>query len=83
MYSSNRVRIREITLDPGGETTLERRPSTVKYYFAVSGRCTLYTGEKSEHSFIIDDVRKVPNRVWHCLKNTGKEKATVVEVMYE
>lgn len=79
---TDRAKIKTITLDPGESTTLERRPDASKYYFVLSGRCTLYMGENKQHSFILTTNMQVPYRVWHCLENTSQEVTEVLEVVY-
>jgi mannose-6-phosphate isomerase-like protein (cupin superfamily) len=79
---TDRVKVKKITLDPGESTTLERRPDAAKYYFVVSGRCTLYMGENKQHSFALTTNMQVPYRVWHYLENTSQEVTEVLEVIY-
>ena len=81
------IRVKELTVEPGRNLSMQRHGQRNEFWFVAQGRATVYTldvstdlelvGEFHEHQHVWIDQRQ-----WHQLANQGTEPLRIIEIQY-
>jgi cytidyltransferase-like protein len=84
---NKRVKLKELTVDPGKTLSMQRHEDRGEVWFVSEGEATLYTLNRSSdaelHGRYTSNQMLVINRQeWHQLANEGTEPLRVIEIQY-
>jgi cytidyltransferase-like protein len=84
---NKRVKLKELTVDPGKTLSMQRHEDRGEVWFVSEGEATLYTVNKSSDAelhgrYPQNQMIVINRREWHQLANEGTEPLKVIEIQY-
>jgi D-beta-D-heptose 7-phosphate kinase/D-beta-D-heptose 1-phosphate adenosyltransferase len=84
---NKRVKLKELTVDPGKTLSMQRHEDRGELWFVSEGEATLYTINKSSDAelhgrYPQNQMIVINRREWHQLANEGTEPLKVIEIQY-
>ena len=84
----NRVKVKELTVDPGKTLSMQRHKDRAEHWFVAKGTATVYTIDTQSTDYELHGTYKeqeslhIDNMQWHMLANETDKPLQVVEIQY-
>lgn len=84
----NRVKVKELTVDPGKTLSMQRHKERAEHWFVAKGIATVYTIDTQSTDYELRGVYQehqslhIDNMEWHMLANETDKPLQVVEIQY-
>ena len=84
----NKVKVKELTVDPGKTLSMQRHKDRAEHWFVAKGTATVYTIDTQSTDYELHGVYKeheslhIDNMEWHMLANETDIPLQVVEIQY-
>jgi D-beta-D-heptose 7-phosphate kinase/D-beta-D-heptose 1-phosphate adenosyltransferase len=84
----NKVKVKELTVDPGKTLSMQRHKDRAEHWFVAKGMATVYTIDTQTTDYELQGVYKehqslhIDNMQWHMLANETDQPLQVVEIQY-
>jgi len=84
----NRVKVKELTVDPGKTLSMQRHKDRAEHWFVAKGTATVYTIDTQSTDYDLHGTYKeheslhIDNMQWHMLANETDKPLQVVEIQY-
>ncbi len=84
---NDRVKLKELTVDPGKYLSMQRHSDRSEFWFVSEGEATLYTINKSTDAELVGRYTEhehmwIPKTSWHQLANESKLPLKVIEIQF-
>jgi len=84
---ANEVKVKELTVAPGQNLSMQRHNDRAEHWFVAQGTATVYTVNQKTDAELLGVFEKfkhihIKNNEWHQLCNEGTEELRVVEIQY-
>ncbi len=84
---NERVKLKELTVDPGKYLSMQRHSDRSEFWFVSEGEATLYTINKSTDAELVGRYAEhehmwIPKTSWHQLANESKLPLKVIEIQF-
>ena len=85
--NSSEVKLKELTVEPGKQLSMQRHTDRAEHWFVAEGTATVYTINRKSDSELLGVFNKFQhvhiNRTeWHQLANEGTEPLKMIEIQY-
>ena len=84
----NKVKVKELTVDPGKTLSMQRHKDRAEHWFVAKGTATVYTIDKQSTDYELHGTYNehqslhIDNMEWHMLANETDKPLQVVEIQY-
>ena len=84
----NKVKVKELTVDPGKTLSMQRHKDRAEHWFVAKGTATVYTIDSQSTDYELHGTYKehqslhIDNMQWHMLANETDKPLQVVEIQY-
>lgn len=84
----NKVKVKELTVDPGKTLSMQRHKDRAEHWFVAKGTATVYTIDTQSTDYELHGTYKeheslhIDNMEWHMLANETDKPLQVVEIQY-
>ena len=84
---NERVKLKELTVDPGKYLSMQRHSDRSEFWFVSEGEATLYTINKSTDAELVGKFTEhnhmwIPKTSWHQLANESDSPLKVIEIQF-
>jgi cytidyltransferase-like protein len=84
---NGRVKLKELTVDPGKYLSMQRHADRSEFWFVSEGEATLYTVNKSTDAELVGKFAEhnhmwIPKTAWHQLVNESESPLKVIEIQF-
>jgi D-beta-D-heptose 7-phosphate kinase/D-beta-D-heptose 1-phosphate adenosyltransferase len=84
---NQRVKLKELTVDPGKYLSMQRHSDRSEFWFVSEGEATLYTINKSTDAELVGKFTEhnhmwIPKTTWHQLANESELPLRVIEIQF-
>jgi cytidyltransferase-like protein len=84
----NKVKVKELTVDPGKTLSMQRHKDRAEHWFVAKGTATVYTIDRQSTDYELHGTYNehqslhIDNMEWHMLANETDKPLQVVEIQY-
>jgi cytidyltransferase-like protein len=84
---NNRVKLKELTVEPGKHLSMQRHKNRSEFWFVSEGAASVYTINKSTDAEMVGMYREhqhiwIPKDSWHQLCNETDQPLKIIEIQY-
>ena len=85
--NGSKVKVKELTVDPGKQLSMQRHADRAEHWFVVEGTATIYTINCSTDIELLDTFDQfqhihINQKQWHQLANETDQPLKLVEIQY-
>jgi len=85
--NSSQVKLKELTVEPGKQLSMQRHSDRAEHWFVAEGVATVYTINKKTDAELLGVYNKfdhvhIKRTEWHQLANEGTEPLKMIEIQY-